>query len=108
MCVCVFARAPVLSMRSSRSVSIAAIQSTPMYSTAVSPIPIFSAALSYVGVRRAPERKSTGCLLNPRNASRDSISTNLASRPGISRRASVSGDYRDICISKERVSAPIY
>jgi len=38
----------------------------------------------YVGVRRAPERKSIGGLLNLPNAPRDSISTNPASRPSIS------------------------
>lgn len=52
----------------------------------------YTAALPYVGVRRAPERKSPGSLLNPRNASRDPISTNPDGRPGISI-ASVPVDY---------------
>lgn len=76
---------PILLLLSSlcssrRNVSIAALD---LWVTVPSPIDTHNAALPYVGVRRAPERKSL-CRLNPRNASRDPISTNPDSWPGIS------------------------
>jgi len=77
----VCARAAALSARSSRGTLMLASMEEPPY-----PIPWSQAALTFtwVFVRYRNESPSTCDLLNLRNAPRDSISTNPASRPSIS------------------------